>query len=905
MDMATNYAAAGAELNPNPYEQIFNELEDLIFVVNEEGELLKVNRALLRRLGYAEEQLKGMTVLDLYAPDRKGEALAIVEQLSIGKEIRCQIPLLAVSGETVDVASRLFRADFNGIPAFFGICRDITPLRNRESDAMKSKAQLTALLDNIPFCAWMKDEAGRYIAVNKAFLGICDKPAETILGKTDYDIWPESLARKYDADDQYAIRLGKQLSLEEFIMHGEVLEWVETHKTPIIDATGKRVGIAGISQVVTEQRRLQQELKGQKRFLKAMMDAIPDLIFCKDTDSVYLGCNAAFSEKFIGLSEKEIIGLTDSDFIKDQEQAAFFRQKDREMLEAGVPVTNEERVVLADGTEVELETMKTPFFDEEGRVSGLIGVSRDITARKKAEQELVAARQSAEAANIMKGQFLANMSHEIRTPMNGILGFLDLLGRTALNESQRSYLMEARSASEILLYLINDILDFSKIEAGGMILESRQFALREVLENTVALMAPKTDGGPVIDIRLADNLPHTVIGDPYRLKQVLTNLLSNAVKFTDKGIVRLSAERINPEESTVALHFSVSDTGVGIREEDLKLLFRPFTQADASTSRKYGGSGLGLSISRELTRLMGGDIWAESTLGVGSTFHFVVRLQPVEMLPGEDTPSELSIPCPSQTDDGHAGSAPRILLAEDNHINSMLMAVMLENRGLEWDIATDGAEAVAAFRRCDYELILMDCQMPGMDGYEATRIIRREEAGRIRPVIVAMTANAMVGDREKCLRAGMDDYLSKPISQDSFYGILDKYFPASKPAVEPDLAIPDNAPERPGSFNEAVRNVILDMGLDREDAIQLISGYIKKLPNLMEELEGALSAQDTGKLNGVLHRLIGTSGNLRLQSLHALAIALQTACAESRTDTCQSALHLLKREVLSLLYADR
>ena len=195
--------------------------------------------------------------------------------------------------------------------------------------------------------------------------------------------------------------------------------------------------------------------------------------------------------------------------------------------------------------------------------------------------------------------------------------------------------------------------------------------------------------------------------------------------------------------------------------------------------------------------------------------------------------------------------------------------------------------------------------MPGMDGYEATRIIRREEAGRIRPVIVAMTANAMVGDREKCLNAGMDDYLSKPISQDSFYGILDKYFPASKPAEEPEPAIPDNAPERPGSFNEAVKNVIQEMGLDREDAIQLISGYIKKLPDLMEELEGALSAQDTGKLNGVLHKLIGTSGNLRLQSLHTLAIALQTACSESGTDTCQSALHLLKREVLSLLYADR
>ena len=535
------------------------------------------------------------------------------------------------------------------------------------------------------------------------------------------------------------------------------------------------IGTVDVGNTTTEPYKLEQALRRQKRFLKSMMNAIPDLIFYKNTEGVYLGCNKAFAERFIGLSEEDIIGKTDLDFVKDRELAEFFRQMDREMLAAGVPRSNEETITLFDGTVVEIETMKTPFFDEEGCISGLIGVSRDITARKLAERELVLARQEAEEASVLKSQFLANMSHEIRTPLNGILGFLQMLEQTELSGIQKEYAQGARTGSQILLSLINDVLDFSKIEAGKLTLEHKAFGLHGEIDKVVNLLTPRAGCDIGIEIAMEDDLPAMLIGDSSRLKQILLNLMGNALKFTEKGFVRLSVERIDPEEEEIVLHFRVSDSGIGIREEQMESLFQPFIQADASTCRRYGGSGLGLSIVKELAHLMGGEAWAESKFGKGSVFHFTARFQPAEgVLTDEERAANRPLPI-ELTQASRASRVPKILLAEDNAINVKLIAVMLEYRGLVCDIAIDGAEAVNAFRKKDYDLILMDCQMPEMDGFEATRIIREEGKSGKRPTIIAMTANAMTGDRSGCLAAGMDDYISKPINMAEFYCLLDKY----------------------------------------------------------------------------------------------------------------------------------
>lgn len=751
---------------------ICDEIEDLVYVMDREGVLVLCNQALKARLGYPEDRLAGLSIWDLHPESARSQVDGAMERLrQIGEE-RCNVPLVAADGESVPVDSRIFTLWMGDRSLFCGICKDMTILRRTESAMLNTQAQLAAILDHLPFYSWMKDSEGRFIAISRQVEEIVGKPRSEILGRTDFDIWPKALAEKYVADDRKVMETGHPAEVEEMIIRGDQVEWIETCKAPIVDSKGDIVGTAGAARIVSEHRRLQQELRGQKRFMKALIDAIPDLIFYKDTNSVYMGCNKAFSEGFVGLEEERIVGKTDHDLFKDPELADFFRAKDREMLAAGVAVANEETVTMADGSIVQYETIKTPFLDEEGFVAGLIGISRDITARKQSEQARETARRQAEEASALKGRFLANMSHEIRTPMNGIMGFLEMLEQTPLNAMQATYLKEARSASVHLLTLINDILDSSKIEAGRLEMDYRPFRLREVTDRALALVTPKQGGGPVLTCRIGPEVPPVLMGDATRIQQILLNLLGNAVKFTERGHVSLVVESdpLNAEEHR--LHFTVRDTGIGIADSELGRLFEPFTQADASTSRRYGGSGLGLSIARELIRMMGGDIGIESTPGVGSTFRFTLILKVAGDNAQETAEAESHEVLPKR-------KLPKILLAEDNAINIRLIQLLLEQYGFSCDVVTDGVEAVLACAATDYDLVLMDCQMPKVDGYEATRRIRRRGVGRPRPVIVAMTASAMAGDRERCMDAGMDDYISKPLSRAGFEALLEEYLPRS------------------------------------------------------------------------------------------------------------------------------
>lgn len=342
------------------YGAILNEIEDLVYILDPEGRVLSGNRALRERLGYTEAQLLRLSIADLHPAERSAEvdrAMAALIRTGAGG---CAIPLVSREGETVSVESRLFRAEGSDGTVYVGICKDMTILRRTETLAMNTRAQLAAILDHLPFYSWMKDEKGRFIAISRQVEEVLGRPRAEILGRTDYEIWPEALAAKYVEDDRRVMASGKPLDVEELIIRGDRVEWIETCKAPIVDAEGRAIGTVGAARIVSEHRRLQQELKGQKRFLKALIDAIPDLIFYKDTESVYLGCNKAFSERFVGLPEEAIIGKTDFDLFEDHQLASFFRQKDREMLAAGAPAANEETVTLTDGTPVDIETIKTP-----------------------------------------------------------------------------------------------------------------------------------------------------------------------------------------------------------------------------------------------------------------------------------------------------------------------------------------------------------------------------------------------------------------------------------------------------------------------------------------------------------------------------------------------------------------
>ena len=410
----------------------------------------------------------------------------------------------------------------------------------------------------------------------------------------------------------------------------------------------------------------------------------------------------------------------------------------------------------------------------------MIGVSQDITRRREAQEELLKAKESAEAASRAKSQFLANMSHEIRTPLNGVVGMLELLAESNLTAEQAQMIRSASRSSEALLAVINDILDISKIEANHLDVEALPFDAPQLVEDVLSLLSDAAiRKGLALACNVAESVPRTVIGDPHRVRQVMLNLVANAIKFTERGEVEVGLALVSAANAADAhLRFTVRDTGIGLTPDEMSRLFQPFSQADMSTSRRFGGTGLGLAISRQLAELMGGSVTVSSTAGAGSTFAFELTL-PIGA-PARNTPTTgadvvRSAPVRGagllEPSDTRSADAPnflnrkRILVVEDHEINRLVAREMLMRLGCDVVVAEGGEDGVVAAASEPIDLVLMDCQMPVVDGFEATRRIRSRERDGTRIPIVALTANALQGDRERCLAAGMDDYLTKPFSR--------------------------------------------------------------------------------------------------------------------------------------------
>jgi len=794
------------------------------------------------------------------------------------------------------------------------------------------EASLREVLDSLPDAILAVDPSGEIRAANQKLESLWKIPAGE-RNRLDWGGVRSTILAQLEAPDVFEAALRKISCNPDMVTDTVVVlkdgRTVKCHSEPhpIPDAScGRTWSFRDIS----EEMRTQGALLHEKHLFDLLMSSLPEHIYFKDRAGRFTRGNHAIARLFGFDDPGQLIGKSDFDFFTREHAEPAFADE-QALIEERMPTsTKEEKETWPDGRETWVITTKAALRDASGRVVGTFGISHDITERKLIEQELRGAKDQAEAANRAKSEFLANMSHEIRTPMNGVIGMIGLLLETDLTPSQRECAEMVRTSGEALLSVINDILDFSKIEAGKLHTESFPFDLREIGEEVQEMLAGKADGRKLdLVLEYPPELARHFIGDGGRIRQIMTNLVGNAVKFTESGHVLTAVECVARDEDRLQLKISVADTGPGIPESKLNLLFQKFSQVDGSTTRRHTGTGLGLAISKQLVELMGGSIGVESRLGEGSIFWFTIPLridpQPVSaareagdlrglralvvddnalnrrilheqidswgmrngsLACGRDVVATLrkaraegdpydfllldyqmpemdglavaaavradrecgnvaivmltSAYCwkeihheatpfdacltkpvrqshllntltlvlakkrqapsvgdatpvhPSATSSSLAGKfagAPlRVLVVEDNLINQKVAVRMLDRLGLAADVSGNGRDALGAYESGRHDVIFMDCQMPEMDGYEATRLIRQMEISGHRPVIIAMTAEAMTGARETCLAAGMDDYISKPIKLEDLASALDAWTgdrAASQAAGEP------------------------------------------------------------------------------------------------------------------------
>jgi two-component system sensor histidine kinase/response regulator len=892
-------------------EGIVEGMPGIFFLINEHGELLRWNEALRNQSGYSAEELTRMSVLDFFKESDKSLVAERIQQVFSAGHSTVEASFVAKDQTQTPYLFSGKLLTFEGKPCLVGLGIDITE-RKKMEDRFR---QLAAIVESSDDAIISRALDGTIHTWNSGAERIYEYSATEVIGK------PISILNPEENRDESSALLEK-LKHDETVKRFEAIRKTKGGKqihvdlitSPTKDVTGRIVGCSTIARDVTESRKVQDTLSKTTARLKLATEAAGLGVWEYDLKMNTMAWDDRMCELY-GIRREEFGGVYE-DWVRSVHPEDV--QRARATFEAAiaekVECHREFRIVRPSGQIRFMESHSAVQLTSNGAPWRVIGVNRDITERKTIESEMLKSKESAEAANRAKSEFLANMSHEIRTPMNGIIGMTDLVLDTELNPEQSEYLNMVKGSADALLTLLNDILDFSKMEAGKLELDQLSFDLRKSLGEVVKTLAIKAQQkGLEFIFDVSPEVPGTVVGDPARLRQVVVNLVGNAIKFTEKGEIEVSVQVEAPSIEGTILRFGIRDTGIGIPVDKQHQIFGAFTQADSSTTRKYGGTGLGLTISAQLVGLMGGKIWVESEAGKGSTFYFTVQVgqedtelpsEPVDVpqfagvsilvvddnatnrhilegavlrwkmvptavesaaaamqalqqahdsgtqlplvltdahMPGVDgfglveairkNPSFSNVKIVMLTSGGKRGDAARcqslgiaaylskpfdrlelrevllqvlatdpakletralvtrhtlreqrqslsFLVAEDNVVNQTVIARLLVKRGHTVVVAQNGRETLEALEKQHFDIVLMDVQMPDMDGFEATKRIReKEKASGAHLPIIALTAHAMKGDEERCLAGGMDGYVTKPIKLEELFSVIEKLVP--------------------------------------------------------------------------------------------------------------------------------
>lgn len=847
---------AALQLSENRYQQLVESLNDIVYKISPEGFFTFVNPVVEQILGFKENEIIGKHFTDLVLPEYRETLVGFYWDMMKEKQgsTYTEFPVMTKDNRVLWIGQsvHLLKKD-KRIVELSAVARDITDKKNTEDILRTTEGRLTALITNLQKAVLVEDENRKVILVNQLFcdfFGIANTP-DALIGTNSFESL-EQVKFSFEDAESFMKRMAELITNQEIVVEEKLTavdgRILERDYIPIFQEGVYRGNLWEYADITQRHLSAENIRKSEEKYRK-IMDYMELGLLEVDNDQRIVRAYDRFC-KMIGYSEEELVGKIAPELFISKDYESVLNEE-QEKRAHGKGSSYEMKLIRKDGSPLWAIISGTPIIDEYGNPVGSIGIHYDITERKQLEQELKQAKQIAEEASQAEKQFLANMSHEIRTPLNAIIGMTHLLFDTRPSQQQKEYLDILKTTADFLYGLISNLLDMAKIEDGRVEVKKKSFDLIGLLRTTQQIFKIKLGNRPInLNLMIDGQIEGNYIGDDLLLNQILLNIVGNAEKFTEEGTIEIEVKVKREESENIWLEFKVSDTGIGIPAEKLDLIFQKFEQVTLD-GNKHRGTGLGLTITKQLIELQGGSISVKSIEGAGSTFSF--------MLPFQKTPDDISNNKKEVTSEGL--KVTQILVAEDNAMNQKYISNLLNKWNIPFVIAADGKKAVELAQEQVFDIILMDIQMPNMDGYDATINIRNTDNPNKRTPIIALTASAMIDQKNRAMAVGMNDFISKPFTPNHLLGTIQEYLNVKKASDKEAIA----STGRKIELNRACLNELY--GDDKEYAADMFQTFLLEVMPDLNTLKGLITTSDWNTLAKVVHKLKPTLAMVGLTEL--------------------------------------